>query len=75
MKAITTKYFGATNFRGARIKAVAEDGNMVIISYPHELDGQDAHQKAAVALCEKMGWPTELLGGGTEMYVFVFKNQ
>lgn len=76
MKAITTKYLGATNFKPSRIKAYAEGGNSVTISYPHELDGQAVFEKAAVALCEKMGWSTELLGGGTDNgYVFVFKNQ
>lgn len=76
MKAITTRYLGPTNFRGSRIKATAEGGNSITIPYPYELSGQDVHQKAAIALCKKLGWGTELLGGGTETgYAFVFKNQ
>ena len=75
MKAITTKYLGPTNFRGSRIKAYAEGGNTITISYPYELSGQAVHEKAAVALCEKMKWPGELIGGATDKgYVFVFKD-
>ena len=76
MKAIQTKYLPPTTYRGSRIKAWAEGGNSITISYPYELSGQDVHEAAAVALCKKMGWSTELLGGGLEKgYVFVFKNQ
>lgn len=76
MKAIITKYKGPTNTRGSRIYASDCDGNRVSIPYPHELSGEDVYRAAAVALCKKMNWDTELLGGGTsDGYVFVFKNQ
>ena len=76
MKAIETRYLPCTNYRGDRIKAHAEGGNNITIPYPHEYDTEKAHHTAAVALCKKMGWSTELLGGGTDKgYVFVFKNQ
>lgn len=73
MKAITTKYFGPGNVKGARIKAYDEDGNQATISYPYELSGEDCHRAAADALCRKMGWEGKLAGGGIKGgYVFVF---
>lgn len=77
MKAITTKYHGPTNTRGARISASDQDGNRVTISYPHELSGEDVHRAAAMALCSKMGWGLlsnqRLVAGSTKTgYVFVF---
>lgn len=76
MKAIITKYHGATNTRGSRISATAEGGNRVSIPYPHELNSDAAHKLAAVMLCKKMNWATELCGGGmpdgaTQCWVFV----
>ena len=73
MKAINTVYNGPTNTRGSRITASDEDGNRITIPYPHELSGMDVHAKAAVALCNKMGWKGTLHGGGLkDCYVFVF---
>ncbi len=77
MKAIQTKYLGPTDYRGARIKAWVQtcdsDRRQVTISYPHELNGEDCHRAAAVALCEKMSWPTDLVSGAlVRGYVFIF---
>ena len=73
MKAISTKYLPATNFKGSRIKAYDEDGNHVIISYPRGYNTEDAHKCAALALCKKMGWDNNIIGGGTkEGYAWVF---
>ena len=74
MKAIRTKYLGATNTRGSRIKADDYDGNSITIGYDYSLDGEELFKKSAVALCSKMGWSEQLIGGGTDTgYVFVFK--
>lgn len=73
MKAITTKYHGPTETRGARISARDMDGNRVFIPYPHELSGEAVHLEAARALCRKMHWTGDLAGGATKHgYVFVF---
>lgn len=73
MKAITTKYHGPTDTRGSRISASDGDRNRISIPYPYELSGEAVHKAAAVALCEKMGWPTDLIGGGIKSgYAFVF---
>lgn len=50
MKAITTKYFGPGNVRGARIRAKAEGVPAVFISYPYELSGEEVHRAAAPAV-------------------------
>ena len=79
MQAIQTRYLSATNTRGARIKAWAAAGS-VVIGYPHELSGQACHRKAAETLTAKLGWNTaqhgELLGGQLESgdYTFIFDN-
>jgi hypothetical protein len=73
MKAILTKFHGATDTRGSRIAASDEDGNRITIPYPYELSGEDVHQKAAQALCTKMGWNGRLTGASLKNgYVFVF---
>ena len=76
MKAITTKYKGPTDTRGSRIYASDADGNRVSIPYPYELSGEAVHLEAAKALCRKMSWPADLLGGAVKGgYTFVFRNQ
>ncbi len=82
-KAIITKYLPATNHKGGRIKAGDEDGNTATTSYPYEASGEDvlyyhsstmaAHRRAADALCAKMGWDNNLVGGSLKRgYAFVF---
>ena len=75
MKAIRTKYYGPGNVRGSRIKATSgEHGQTVIQSYDDSLNSSQAHAKVARALCDKMGWKGELIGGGfpdgTMVWVF-----
>jgi hypothetical protein len=55
MQAIITKYLGATNNKGARIKATCDAGS-VTIGYPHEWYEEAAHASAAMALVKKLGW-------------------
>jgi hypothetical protein len=55
-KAIVTKYHGPSNTKGSRISASDGDGNRITIGY-HDADNTDLnHARAALALCEKMGW-------------------
>lgn len=73
MKAIVTKYHGPGNTRGSRISASDEDGNLVSIPYPYDLSGEAVYRAAADALCAKMGWTGEMVGGGIKGgYAFVF---
>jgi hypothetical protein len=80
MQAITTKYIGPSNTKGARIKATCDAGSTTI-PYPHELSGSDVHAQAAMALCRKLGWTPErghmgnwVCGGLESNYVFVFNS-
>jgi hypothetical protein len=73
MKAITTIYHGSTNTRSSKITASEPDGKRVSISYPHELNQEDAHSLAAMTLCNKMGWTGKLVCGNIKNgYVHVF---
>jgi hypothetical protein len=75
MKAISTRYLGPTNYRGARITAFDSDRNRITVSYPHGLSGEAVHRVAAEALRDKMGWTGRLIGGATrDGYVFVFAD-
>lgn len=73
MKAILTRYKGATDRRGSRIIATDSDNNRMTIPYPHELNSEEAHRKAAEALRDKMKWNGKLTGGGLKNgYAWVF---
>ncbi len=75
MKAIVTKYHGATDTRGSRISAKAEGLPSVSVPYPHEFSGEEAHWQAVKALCAKMGWKGRMHAGGNvkdDGYTFVF---
>jgi hypothetical protein len=81
MKCIVTKYLGPTTFRGARIKAVISGGrHSLTIDYPHELDSEAAHWKAASELIRRLEspvirrleWPAVYHGAELQTgYVFV----
>ena len=51
MQSIITKYFGATNTKGSRIKATAERGS-IVVPYPYEIGSGQVHAFAAQKLCE-----------------------
>ena len=81
MRAITTKYHGATNHLPARLSASDHEGNRIIMSrWDESIDADDTegmHVRVALALCDKMGWALGnglfLAGGGTKRgMVFVF---
>lgn len=65
MQAITTKYFGPTAKKGARIRASAGNGKgmSLTIDFPHHLRGSEVHAEAARALCDKLGWAGRMYGG------------
>lgn len=77
MKAITTRYLGATDTRPARILATDLDNNRITLKVdsdtPFPYDAQ--HRAAAVRLCESMRWPgaETLIGGAVKVgMVWVF---
>lgn len=70
-QAITTKYLGPTNQKGARVKAAAEAGSTTI-SWDHGLDTLANHSAAAEKLARKLGWSGRFRSGSTEDgYVFI----
>jgi len=70
-QAIVTRYLGATNHRGARIKATCDRGS-ITISYPYDKSGAECHREAVEALVarfdaedvEKYGSPDAAHWGG-----------
>ncbi len=72
--AIETKYLGPTNTRSARVKAIAQTGNQITLTWDSSLTAYQNHAAAAMALCEKLDWEGSLVSGGTktgEVFVFV----
>lgn len=61
MKAIITKFHGATDTKGARISARAEGCPTRFYSYDY--DGNE-HLKAAKAYRDERGWTGAMVGGG-----------
>jgi hypothetical protein len=55
MQAISTKYHGPTNHRGARIKASCEAGSLTV-GYDYSLGSEANHIRAIRALIAKLGW-------------------
>ncbi len=62
-QAIETRYLGATNTKGGRIKATAAAGS-VIVPYDHALNADANHKAAADALIAKFGWTGTFAQGG-----------
>ena len=54
-QAIRTRYFGPTNYRGSRIKASCEAGQ-VTVPYDQGINLSENHIAAADALLAKLGW-------------------
>jgi hypothetical protein len=63
MKSIQTKYLGPSNIKGSRVVADDGDGNRITLTWRSELDSEDNHAEAAIALCKRMGWSGRLQGG------------
>jgi hypothetical protein len=74
MKAIQVKYLPWTETRPARYKAWTEGGNSITVSASGIPDGRDPWLFAATALCQKMNWSDNIVGGGLPNgdYAFCF---
>lgn len=65
MKAIQVKFLGATDFKGARVKAFTEGGNSLIESYRYESNSYvDQALEVAQNLMTKLGWDNKITGVG-----------
>ncbi len=63
MKAIRTKYYGATATKSAHIKASDGDGNYILFSGKLTENVSLNHLHAAAELCSKMNWNGQIAGG------------
>ena len=66
MKAITTRYLGATNTKGSRIKATTDDGKdgrSLVMPYDHEFEQSENHKRCAEALAKQLNWNVTLISG------------
>lgn len=63
MQAITTRYFGATNSHGSRIRASAAAGSKTI-PWDDSVNSEYNHARAAKALAERFCWDGKWVGGG-----------
>lgn len=54
-QAIITKYLGATNYRGSRVKATAQAGS-VTLSWDDAFDVDTNHLRAARTLAMRLKW-------------------
>lgn len=78
MKAITTRYIGATATKPGRILASDQDGNRITRPANGPFPYTDQHRAAAQALCAKMTWPggDTLIGGSVKHgMVWVFTKE
>ena len=75
VKAIKVKYLPATNHRPSRLKASDSNGHSVTAGFDHFYNDGGSLQ-VAQALCSKMNWSTDLVGGvyGDSDY-YVFRDQ
>ena len=55
-QSISTKYLGATNYRGSRVKATSSAGMSLTLSWDDALDVDGNHQAAARALATRLNW-------------------
>lgn len=78
MKAIRTKFYGPGNVKGSRYGASDEDGNRIFLSADDSLSSEGNHDRAALALCAKMGRTNRLVRGSLgkgNVYVFDEPNE
>ena len=76
MQTIETKYIGATNCKGSRIKATHEgNAKTITTGYNHALNLDENHQDAARQLMHGLKWDGEMHGGTTKTgMAWVFVN-
>ena len=61
-QAIQVKYLGPTNYRGSRYKATAAAGS-ITVGVDNALSIESNVIAAAQALCDKFGWPKDMMYG------------
>ena len=62
---IATKYHGPAAVKGSRVSARSSSGLRVVVEWDDGLNREQNHAAAARALCARLGWADELVGGDT----------
>ena len=62
-QSISTKYLGATNTRGSRVKAKSSSGLSLTLSWDDALNSDANHKAAAEALAVKLKWSGHWVAG------------
>ena len=70
-QAIQTKFFGPSNVRGARVKAIADAGS-ITLHWNHALGVEGNHAATAHALASKLNWDGRWVGGGMKDHGYCF---
>lgn len=65
MKAIETTYIGPTNHKGAKVRATDGD-NRATVDWDYNLEPDENHRRAALALADKLAWFGSWQGGHTK---------
>lgn len=63
MQAIQTRCFCPTNTRPFRYKAWSFSGKSITLNQSSELEHEDNHKRAALALMKMLKWDFEIVGG------------
>jgi hypothetical protein len=75
MQTITTKFLGATNTKGERVKATSSSGISVTIPWSYSGRTIECHFEAVKALCDKLNWEATFISGEHKCgYVWVFAD-
>lgn len=64
MQALSTRYLGPTDHRGARVKVSAERGS-VVVPWDDALDTAANHCRAALRALERWEWSGRWVGGSS----------
>jgi len=76
MKAILTRFYGATNTRPSRYFATDGDGNWANMTVDYALSSEAHHDAVALKLCRKMDWAGTLVRGTTANgYAYVWESE
>ena len=71
---IITKYHGPTDKRGSRVSATSTGGNRITLDWDDEINTDQNHTAAALALARKMDWRGHWVGGTHQKTGYVYCN-
>jgi hypothetical protein len=66
LKAIETKFLGATNHKPARVVATSTGGHRLVVSWDDGLCDASNHTRVAQALAKQLSWNMQYVMGWTK---------